>query len=89
MQNNLSIPSNPYFHQSPMLGPDMFYGRISLRRRFYSALANRQSVSLFGSRHIGKSSLLWSAKLSEMQQPYEVDLSHHIFVCLDLREHLR
>src|SRR5690349_20023457 len=71
-----------------MRSADMFFGRVNLLRHFYEALANRQSVSLIGPRHIGESSLLWCACLSEIQEQYEFDLRFHIFVPLDLREYL-
>lgn len=79
---------NPYFNMATIRNADMFFGRINLLRRFYETLANRQSISLIGPRHIGKSSFLWSACLSQMQARFDFDLSHHIFVLLDLREYL-
>jgi len=65
-----------------------FFGREYLLLRFYSAIANRQSISLIGSRHSGKSSLLICACLAEIQERFEVDLSRHIFMLLDLRGYL-
>ena len=66
----------------------MFFGRTNLLRRLYAAIANRQSVSLVGSRHIGKSSLLWCACLPEIRARFDFNLHRHIFVYLDLREYL-
>jgi hypothetical protein len=86
MQN---CPPNPYFNLTAMRSSDMFFGRSHLLRRFYTAIANHQSVSLVGPRHIGKSSLLRCASLPELQAQFELDLSRHIFVYLDLREYLR
>ena len=57
-------------------------------RRFYETLGNRQSISLIGPRHIGKSSFLWCSCLAQMQTHFDFDLSHYIFVVLDLREYL-
>ncbi len=79
---------NPYFNMAAMRRSDMFYGRTNLLRRFFAAIANRQSVSLVGPRHIGKTSFLLCATLPEVQQPFEFDASHYIFVYLDLREYL-
>lgn len=80
--------SNPYFNKVAIRSADMFFGRTNLLRRFYEALANRQSVSLIGPRQIGKSSLLRCACLKEIQARFDFDLSRHIFVPLDLREYL-
>ena len=81
-------PLNPYFNITAIRITDMFFGRVDLLRRFYGAIANRQSVAVVGSRHIGKSSLLLCASLSEIQERFDFDLSHHIFVYLDMRENL-
>jgi hypothetical protein len=80
--------SNPYFNLTAIRSLEMFFGRSHLLRRFYAAIANRQSVSLVGPRHIGKSSFLLCASLPEMRERFEFDLSHHIFVYFDLREYL-
>lgn len=80
---------NPYFNLATIRNPEMFFGRTLLLRRFYEAVYNRQSVSLLGPRHIGKSSFLWCAALPEMQARFPYDLSRHIFVFLDLREYLQ
>jgi hypothetical protein len=85
MQNQLS---NPYFNLTALRNPDMFFGRAGLLRRFYSAIANRQSVSILGSNHVGKSSFLLCARLPEIQERFDYDLSYHIFVYLDLRVYL-
>lgn len=79
---------NPYFNLTAIRKPDMFFGRTHLFRRFYTAIANRQSFSLVGPRHIGKTSFLLCASQPEMRERFEFDLSHHIFVYLDLREYL-
>jgi hypothetical protein len=79
---------NPYFNMAMIRDVEMFFGRNNLLRRFYAALANRQSVSILGRRRIGKSSLLWCASLPEMQTRFSCDLSRHIFVFLDLHDYL-
>lgn len=81
-------PPNPYINLTAIRNPDMFFGRVDPLRRFYGAISNRQSVAVFGSRHIGKSSFLLCASLPEIQESFDFDLSHHIFVYIDLREYL-
>ena len=81
-------PPNPYFNLNPIRSRDMFYGRTNLFRRFFAAIANRQSVSLVGPRKIGKTSFLLQASLPEVQQPFAFDASHFLFVYLDLRKYL-
>lgn len=80
---------NPYFNLAMIRSVEMFFGRTYLLRRFYPALAQRQSVSILGRRRIGKSSLLWCASLPEMHAHFPFDLSHHVFVFLDLHDYLR
>jgi hypothetical protein len=80
--------SNPYFNLTAIRDLDRFFGRTPLARRFYAAIANRQSVSLVGQRHIGKTSFLLCTSQPKMRERFEFDLSHHIFVYLDLREYL-
>src|SRR5437660_6976405 len=81
-------PSNPYFNLAIVRSSAMFFGRTNLLRRLYTAIANCQSVSVVGSRHIGKSSLLRCACLPEVQARFDFNLHRHIFVYLDLREYL-
>jgi hypothetical protein len=78
---------NPYYNTSALRNPNMLFGRTYLLRRIYSALANKQSISLVGLRHIGKSSLLHCLRQPELQQQFEYDFSHSIFVLIDLREY--
>ena len=78
---------NPYYNTSPLRNPDMLFGRSYLLRRIFSALANQQSISLVGLRHMGKSSLLHCMRLPELQQQFGYDFSRYIFVLIDLREY--
>lgn len=78
---------NPYNNTSALRKPGMLFGRTYLLRRIYSALANRQSVSLVGLRHMGKSSLLHCMRLPELQHQFAYDFSQYIFVLIDLREY--
>ncbi len=79
---------NPYFNLAMIRNIEMFFGRTNLLKRFYAALVNQQSVSILGKRRIGKSSFLWCASLPEMQARFSFDLSHHIFIFLDLHDYL-
>lgn len=80
--------SNPYYNLTAVRDLDMFYGREILLRQVLEMLANYQSVALIGPRGIGKSSILCCARFPELHARYSFDLSHHIFVLLDLREYL-
>ena len=82
-------PPNPFFNMTAMSSSSMFFGRTQLLRKFYVAIANRQSVSLVGPRRIGKTSFLLCASLPEVQQPFAFNASCYLFVYLNLREYLR
>ncbi len=89
------MPKNPYFNLKPISKPkdnsdaqDMFYGRVELFRRFFSAIANYQSVALVGSRQSGKTSFLLRVCLPEVQQAYEFNGGRFLFIYLDLRKYL-
>src|SRR6266568_5017568 len=78
---------NPYFNLTAIRKPDMFFGRNHLLRRFYAAIANRQSVSLVGPRHIGKTSFLLCASQPKMRERFEFDLSEYLHkTCEDFFE---
>jgi hypothetical protein len=49
---------NPFFHRGPIHDQNYFYGRGYETAQVLSLVAKRQSVSLVGQRHIGKTSLL-------------------------------
>lgn len=50
---------NPYIPQSPVLEPEMFFGRRLELREIATFLRGNQSVSIIGPRKIGKTSLLF------------------------------
>jgi hypothetical protein len=79
---------NPYQDLTAVRNPDMFYGRATLLRRLFSAITNQQCVSLIGSRHMGKSSLLKRMCQSAIQQSYNFNSRQHILISIDLREYL-
>ena len=78
---------NPYDNMSVVRNQDMFFGRTALLRRIYSGLVSKQSISLIGLRHSGKSSLLHVLPLLDFQGDFAESLQRHIFVSLDLREY--
>lgn len=80
--------SDPFLNRTAIRDLDRFFGRTSSLGHFYAAIANRQSVSIMGQRHIGKTSFLLCASQSNMRERSDFDLSHHIFVYLDLRTFL-
>ena len=80
--------SDPFLNRTAIRDLDSFFGRTPTLRRFYAAIANRQSVSIVGQRHIGKTSFLLCASQPNMRERTDFDLSHHIFVYLDLRTFL-
>jgi len=85
MQNR---PTNPYQALTPIDDPAMFFGPCSVVRRIYSALESNQSVSLFGVRRIGKSTILRCLGLPDLQQRLGSDLSRLLFVYIDIRNWL-
>ena len=83
------VSENPFINKNPIHSLEMlpmFHGRIAQLRRFYRDIAIRQSVSVIGPRQIGKTSFLWCACQPEVQERFDEDLRHHLFVLLDLRE---
>ena len=81
----LHQPVNPYQDMIAVRHADMLFGRMDEFRRLYGGIANRQSISVVGLRHIGKSSILMHMLSAKMQQQFPYDLSFCIFVLLDLR----
>lgn len=53
------IPTNPFYHRTPVRDPAYFFGRRREREQLRNLVRNGQSVALIGPRRIGKSSLLW------------------------------
>ncbi len=82
-------PQNPFYNTAAVRDPYMFFGRTQLLRRLYSAIVYKQCISLVGSRHIGKSSILRCVDLQEIQQRFEQNLNQHILVFIDLREYFQ
>lgn len=83
MQTRLT---NPYQALTPLDDPAMLFGPIPIIRRIYSALESGQSVSLFGLRHTGKTTLLRCMSQPSIQERLGYDLSRHFFVYIDIRD---
>ncbi len=81
---------NPYYEVSGVRNPVLFMGRVDILRRLFSAIAPMQSISLLGTRRIGKSALIQHMYRPKIQQQSAVgnDLRHHLFVLIDLGEFL-
>lgn len=79
---------NPYYEMSGVHNPEMFVGREELLQRLFSAIVPRQSISVLGSRRVGKSALIQHMHRPEVQQEFasDIELSQHLFVLIDLGE---
>lgn len=82
MQTRLT---NPYQALIPIDDPAMFFGPCAVMRRIYSALESDQSVSLFGQRHTGKTTILRCMSQPDVQRRLGYDLQRHFFVYMDIR----
>lgn len=77
--------SNPYINRAMIRDPNAFFGRQKELGHLYASVAGMQSVSVVGERHFGKSSLLYCARLPQIQARVPgFDFTNHIFVYLDL-----
>ena len=83
-------PRNPYYEVPSVHNPALFVGRTNLLKRLFEAVADKASISIIGSPRIGKSYLLQHMALPEVQRAFGdiYDLSHHLFVLIDLGEFL-
>ena len=81
-------PHNPFQDVMAVRDAQMLIGRSTLFRNLYSAIVAKQSISLVGSLHIGKSTMLFGLGFPEIQQRYQYyDMSRRILVFLDVRAH--
>src|SRR5215472_11874646 len=79
-------PNNPYQYTTAVDKAELFFGRTHILRQVFSAIDSKQSISLVGSRHIGKSSILTCMLLPEVQNLFEFDFSRHIFIPLNMAD---
>lgn len=71
---------NPFFHRGPIRNPAYFYNRTTEVRQILKSLARGQSVSLTGSRKIGKTSLLFNLCRPEGMAQHGLDPARHLLV---------
>ncbi|MBV8696177.1 MAG: ATP-binding protein [Ktedonobacteraceae bacterium] len=83
----ISRLQNPYSDNNAVRDLSMLFGREYELRLIYDMLEKKQSVSVIGSRHSGKSSLLQYVGSSVLHQRLGYHLQHYIFVLLDLRDY--
>jgi hypothetical protein len=88
MPKNLRSP-NPFYNNDAVRDLSMLFGRQRELLMLYEAILKHQSLSIVGSRHIGKSSLLKYLGNSELQQDFASGLQKHIFILTDWREYLQ
>jgi hypothetical protein len=66
--------------------PDLFFGRGDDLRRVYEAIYHQQCLSIVGSRHIGKSSLLGFLRSQDFQRRFGYDFDKYILAFIDMGE---
>ena len=82
--------TNPYLHDRMIQDPECFFGRQWELQRIYDRLSSMQSCSIVGERRIGKSSLLYCAKLPEVQARHKCDwFTNYVFAYVDMQMHPR
>lgn len=77
---------NLFDNPTTLRDPAHFVGRRSQLERIFSLIKDKQSISLVGSRRIGKTSLLTSLKSELIQQQFHFDGSGFRFFYLDLQK---
>ncbi|MFZ5915482.1 MAG: CHAT domain-containing protein [Chloroflexota bacterium] len=85
LQNDQRIPrsaENPYFHRGPIKDRRYFYGRATETRRALYMLRHGQSVSIVGSRRIGKTSFLFHLCDLDTHRAHNLG-NEHLFVYID------
>lgn len=70
---------NPYFHRGPIKQPKYFYGRALETARALQLLKNGQSISIVGSRKIGKTSLLLHLMDPQVCTEHGLDSDQYLF----------
>lgn len=79
--------NNPFFYRTAITQPDFFFGRETLLHKIFSRLTapRPQSISLYGERRIGKSSLLWQIQSTKLRKQFNQDVEKQIFIYLDIQ----
>jgi hypothetical protein len=74
---------NPYGHREPIRAPADFYGRSREVGSALNLLRHLQSISLVGSRRVGKTSLLHYLSHPSVLTEYNFNLAQYIFPFID------
>lgn len=84
----MEITENPYLNRTMIRDVKDFYGRSRETARIYSRIgtAHPQSVSIVGSRRIGKSSLLYFVYQEANREKYLRDHEKYKFAFIDFQE---
>jgi len=77
-----TIPENPFFYRGPIRDRRYFFGRTRETHRALQMLRNGQCISTVGPRRIGKTSLLFHLRDSEVQQEHNLG-EEYLFVYID------
>ncbi len=78
---------NPFLNRSAITQPDYFFGRETLIHKIYSRISAQrpQSVSLYGERRIGKSSLINQLRSLRLRREFLSDINRYIFIHIDVQ----
>lgn len=74
--------NNPYVSRGPVRVPDMFFGRVHELDQIAAFLRGNQSISIVGPRKIGKTSLLFHLRRSELWPALGLD-QENLLIYLD------
>jgi hypothetical protein len=77
---------NPFYHRGAIRQAADFHGRDSEIQQILGLLRNGQSVSLIGSRRIGKSSVLIHLCRPEVHAALGIEPDKSLFVLIDCQE---
>ena len=84
--SNRKMSTNPFTYGKPISDPARFFGRQPEVEQIYSRLSNTEfeSSSLVGERRIGKTSLLYYVKHTDIRRAHGFDPERFIFIYVDL-----
>src|SRR5512135_2413324 len=77
------VGTNLFFHRGPVRDPAYFFGRKQELSRLFDLLNRGQSVSIYGQRRLGKTSLLFHATNPEAAANHGLDPSQTRWAYLD------
>ncbi len=80
--------TNPFYDYTTVRDPAMFFGRNEQLRDLYEACEKQQCISIVGSRHIGKSSILRYLSSPEIQRRFDYHPGKNLFILIDLHDYL-